>query len=430
MTMQRRARPISGIHARPTYVSVVYDRGGAPLILEQNLAPVIAMHGDQVTDSEGHPFKKARKSRFIEDIGGPFFTRKRYVSRMNRKPYRLRVENAVGELGNFRRETYNGPVLPFKPFISVAGKLQVDFPPPMSSSENDLNMHGATAIARCKPTNGSADLSTALGEIVKEGLPSILGASTWRDRALTAKNAGSDYLSYQFGWAPLIGEISSFTDFISRSDDILRQYERDAGKMVRRKYHFPVESSTSEAAMSESHPPQILTGANSFYKAGMGKCIRRRTVERNRWFSGAFTYHLPTGYDSRNELDKLALKAKLLGVEITPETVWNLAPWTWAADWFSNTGDVLSNVSDVANQGLILRYGYMMEHTIVTDTYIHSGAVPANNSMGVPREVADLVLVTETKTRQQANPFGFGISWESLSPFRLSILAALGITRR
>jgi hypothetical protein len=126
-------------------------------------------------------------------------------------------------------------------------------------------------------------------------------------------------------------------------------------------------------------------------------------------------------------MDRYALLAKQLGLTLTPEHLWNLTPWSWALDWFANTGSVLSNISDYANAGLVMRYGYIMETTYVSDTYTMEGAVRTD---GVPFICPPLTLVTETKVRQQANPFGFGVSFESLSGFQLSILSALGISRR
>jgi len=120
-----------------------------------------------------------------------------------------------------------------------------------------------------------------------------------------------------------------------------------------------------------------------------------------------------------------ALEAKkLLGISLTPETLWNLAPWSWTVDWFSNAGDVISNVSDWATDGLVMRYGYLMEHSIVKDTYLMNGT----GSKSVP-SCPPLQLVTETKLRKRANPFGFGLTWNGLSAVQLAILGALGISR-
>jgi hypothetical protein len=56
-----------------------------------------------------------------------------------------------------------------------------------------LNALGATAVSRVEPTNPAADLSQALGELYRDGLPSLPGKQEG--------NLGSEYLNMQFGWA-------------------------------------------------------------------------------------------------------------------------------------------------------------------------------------------------------------------------------------
>jgi len=86
---------------------------------------------------------------------------------------------------------------------------------------------------------------------------------------------------------------------------------------------------------------------------------------------------------------------------------------------------VLNNFWKFKVEGLVMRYGYLMEHSIVRDTYTIDGT--GLKSEFLP--IQPLVLVTETKIRRKANPFGFGLKWDGLSPFQLSIAAALGLSK-
>jgi hypothetical protein len=120
---------------------------------------------------------------------------------------------------------------------------------------------------------------------------------------------------------------------------------------------------------------------------------------------------------------------KLLGLSLTPDVLWELTPWSWALDWFSNMGNVIQNVTNFATQGSILRYGYVMETTTITDTYTLRG-LTKRVSGSVPVSIEPTIsFTTEVKQRRKANPFGFGLTWEGLSPFQLSIAAALGLSR-
>jgi hypothetical protein len=370
----------------------------------------------QVTDSEGHPWNS--RKRGSGDIGGEFYTRRTYVIS---KPTQANLSITTPlSGGNYKVETYQGPAFPVTPNT-------VAFPPDGRSSVSRLSSDGATAVARCKPTNSVADAAVFLGELLTGGLPHALGSQAWKSRTQVGKGAGSEYLNVQFGWKPLLNDVSQFATAVKHASDVLKQYERDAGKVVRRRYNFPssrsVEFSTVATGVAARLPPGITAFTDS---ANLGSLIRRRETLQRKWFSGAFTYHLPVGYDSRSKMDTYALYAdKILGASLTPDTLWNLAPWSWAIDWFSNTGDVISNLSDWATDGLVMRYGYIMEHTIVSDSY----SIDKSGTKTLSGSVGGLTYVSETKVRHRANPFGFGLTWDGLSPSQLAIAAALGLSR-
>jgi len=367
--------------------------------------------GKQVTVSEGHPFRSRSKGS-KEDLGGDFYTQKSYLVGNEQ-----RRSMSVVRGSSLRR--FSGPIFPVDPYAT-------SFPAAIVPSDDDLYKAGATAVARCKPTNSVADASVFLGELMRDGLPHLVGSSTWKDRANRARGAGDDYLNVQFGWRPLVNDISSFAYAVRHADAVLAQYERDAGKVVRRRYNFPLQTPTHNEIVGSQSAWFDPTDSSFLSPVEVGSWIRTTEVVQRMWFSGCFTYHLPTGSDSRSGMTRAALKAKkLFGLSLTPETLWNLAPWSWAVDWFSNTGDVVSNISDAITDGLVMPYGYIMCQTIhkVTFTSRRSGLI--DPSVTVP----PLTFVTETKVRKRANPFGFGISWNALSAFQLSIAAALGLSR-
>lgn len=381
--------------------------------------------GKQETVSEGHHWPNADSKRSLKDYGGDFRTIKSYVATPNTSS----VKNSWPEVYNMSVSvpplnrlsyTFRGQLYP----VSFVGLT----PPSAESSDSQLDALGATAIARCAPGSPPGDLFTALGELFKDGLPHLVGSTLWQQRTNAAKRAGEEYLNVQFGWQPLVSDITKFTGGVADYDRILSQYERDAGKVVRRTYRFPrVVTSRTEDLGSTRVPFAAVGYPGYFYGTNAtGTLVRSVETTIDRWFSGAFTYYLPLGYDSRVKVLELARRADaVFGTSLTPETLWNLAPWSWAVDWFVNAGDVLKNVQRFSTGGLVMRYGYMMEHSITKWTYTMS----RTGLVSGPRSLPPLVLVTEVKKRRQANPFGFGVSWDGLSPFQASILAALGITR-
>jgi Pyruvate/2-oxoacid:ferredoxin oxidoreductase gamma subunit len=208
------------------------------------------------------------------------------------------------------------------------------------------------------------------------------------------------------------------------------QYERDRGRLVRRRYQFDTEKSETTQILSLNKSADMLapiSGVGGFGTSKTGVWSLKTTTTIDRWFSGAFVYGSPIRDTYVSESLDLAEKAdRLLGLSLTPDVLWNLTPWSWATDWALNTGDILAYASDVASQGLVMRYGYIMEHSIREYEYQLTGAVRRGRDLGT----LNAVLTTEVKQRRGANPFGFGLTWDGLTTAQASILAALGISRK
>jgi hypothetical protein len=405
--------PNGALHSETTWVDA--DYGGVV--------------GDQLTISEGHPWRSRPKGRNSEDIGGDFFTQKRTcVAGSNAGPQTF-LNKEVNDVWT-RDSIFRASPYAVSPFT-------VPWAPYVSSSKADLMKKGTTAIARCSPTNSVADAAVFFGEAFKDGLPSLINPFNWETKLNLFKDLGDEFLNYEFGWLPFISDIRKTAEAINRVNAVLAQFERDSGRNVRRNYRFPTtKSKTSSLYKSGVYP---YWGPNNLFwitnsLAGGGTIIKTSETSKSCWFSGAFTYHLPSGYDSRNQMDRAGLAAKLVfGAELTPQTLWEMAPWSWAIDWVTNAGDVLKNLSAWSSYGQVLRYGYVMEHSIAKDTYsfYHSpNYIGTGNNPRRKMEVSDMVILSETKQRYRANPFGFGITWDGLSPLQLAIAAALGITRK
>lgn len=380
-------------------------------------------YGTQTTVSEGHPYHTIRRGRFVEDIGGDFYTTRQYAQ-------------MGGKLWQRFTHSQNGTTYRYHGTITATpdgsqGNLSSYFPPTMESSNALLDKAGATAISRCSPTNSVADLANFLGELMKEGLPSIVGSSLWEKgtKSLLGKAAG-EFLNVEFGWKPIVADVQKFATAVRTADAVLKQYERDAGRLVRRSYNFPVKQETTNTLIASNYKPSLYERSLPLINGlPTGDLYRLREFSQRQWFSGAFTYGLPTGDSSpRSMLEEYARRSdKLLGTSLTPELLWNLSPWSWVVDWFSNIGDVLENVSAATVHGQVLRYGYIMEHTVVRDTYTFW---QTSNPFGIKVSPQSVTFVTETKKRRRATPFGFGLTWEGFSPYQMAILAAVGITRR
>jgi len=376
----------------------------------------LANGAEELLVSEGHPYSKLGETN--DDIGGNFFCIKRnYAESIN--PSRLYGDVYDYPPGNWYH--YDGPQ-----YARLATVSLLDYQLPPYSLPNVLAAYGTTAIARCIPTNPLAGLTVALGELRSEGIPTVVGAGLLKDRTRVARNAGSEYLNYQFGWLPLLSDIRSIADSVTNSKELEAEYVRNSGKRLKRRYSFPVEESVETVEVANSFAalpkPNLIL---SQYLSCDPRVNRTRTIRTERWFSGCFTYYLPPN-------DGLARSAavanKLYGTRLTPETLWNLTPWTWAADWIGNFGDVVHNVSAFMSDGLVMPYGYIMEQSTITDQYISTGTRYKSYPGEDPWECSQ-TFTTVVKQRQRATPYGFGLDFADFTQRQWSILAALGLSR-
>lgn len=380
------------------------------------------VHGTQKTVSEGHPVSKL--SRSDEDLGGDFDSFKSEVVYVSHPGVSYRYDT----FPIFREYwEYKGCIVPPNTKPHERDKL------PLRSIDT-LNAMGATAVARCSPVNSHSEFLTSLSETLKDGLPAVPGISQWQARTAAAKGAGSEYLNAQFGWVPLVNDLQAVYSSARNSAKLMKQFRRDAGRNVRRRYEFPVEVESipkwdSYEGVGAATKAGLSTYSlqSSFFDNGdeSGYSWTDREISRKTWFSGAFTYHMPASNTQVGKFMRALQEYDLLfGGVPTPDVVWNLTPWSWATDWFANTGDVLTNVSNAMLYGQVMRYGYLMEQTTILD----------RNYLVLPNHKFDKrfesVVKTTVKRRIRANPFGFGITYDGLNAYQLSILAALGMTRR
>jgi len=248
-----------------------------------------------------------------------------------------------------------------------------------------------------------------------EGVPNLPGAAMMEQTRL-AKAAGSEYLNVEFGWLPLVRSVQDFARTVDQSDKLIRQYQEGAGKAIQRSYEWPTVSDT-----------RVTTGRSftMFPAVGFIQGSLTESYLQRKWFEVEYIYHLPTGTSVNDKVRRFGSYArKLYGVDLSPEVLWNLSPWSWAADWFGNVGDVMHNVSALGQDGLVMRHGYMMCHSQKLVHYY--GAFDGGFGYITPMYK---LQTNEFKTRRSATPFGFGVSYSGLSAKQIAIVSALGMSR-
>lgn len=309
-----------------------------------------------------------------------------------------------------------------------------DLLPP--SSDSVLNALGTHAISVTIPTNPIAGMGVFLGELrdlpklpfmdsvrnMKARIKHFRRVTKGATRGLT-RDAANEYLNTVFGWAPFISDLKKFHKVVTHHQKFIDQYQKGSGQLIRRRYNFPETNTNTVSATTNSPGEPIL---DSYLYAHYGKLTMSETVKTNVWFSGAFTYYLPKVDTFAGKVASIdAFGNHLYGSRLTPDLLYKLAPWSWALDWVTNTGDIIHNWSAFANDGLVMQYGYVMEHKTTTRSYTLSDL----GLVGVPSLNLTQTLVFETKARRRATPYGFGLNASSFSNKQWAIIAALGISK-
>lgn len=352
------------------------------------------------------------------DLGSEFSTLKHDYS--ERGTFSPKWRSNVNQAGSIYVE-YDGPL--YAKAINV-GSASTLWPSLSAMDRGAIHAKGTTAISRVLPTNPAAGLGTMLGEL-REGIPRAVGSTLLVSGPKGLGKRGSqEYLNIEFGWKPLIRDVVQSAQAVRDSEKILSQFERDSGRHVRRRYHFPKEVTTTVTTTATQVASPTLN-AYFYNGAASGTLERTRYETTETWFSGCFTYYLTAGDTARTRLKKAEQQAsKLLGLRVTPHLLYQLTPWSWLIDWNSNLGDVVKNISAFSNDGLVMRWGYVMCTKTITDTYRLPSVQLRNGARAIEQTFS-----TTQKVRYKATPYGFGLDTGTFTGRQWAILAALGIAR-
>lgn len=245
-----------------------------------------------------------------------------------------------------------------------------------------------------------------------------LGRRLMRPRSnATPRGAAGGYLGAQFGWAPLIEDLTKLVnlgDYIAKRG---RELDRLAEGGMRRRLRFRDETKQGSFYFEESLTP---TGSGSVIRWHYDVIVRRTTWGTIRWY--------PTGpipYTSGDVNRFAGLRRIVLGLtrEGLAYGAWKVIPWTWLIGWASNVGKfALANSNTVpAKHG----NGNFMSQSLVTYSPARVEVI-GQASHDVYQSGAYMVA---RKTRTIGTTVLPGVNVPYLDTFRLSILGALATQR-
>jgi len=373
--------------------------------------------------------------------GGPF--------QSIRVMYPLAEPQAIGTytrtIGNTKYEYVGGFYLPLvnnDPVpLATLGNLGWNNGQNSSLLPDPVADYGSQVYDRLRPQMSDGGLGVALAEL--RDAPRMLSTSArgfheaWQtlgghptSAIMQPKKIADHFLNHQFGWLPFLSDIGKFADNFKHGRVKIDALSRNNATWIRRRrtlyenttdwnndyYQWGINGCQPTGSYINTVFPSTQTSVNS------------RLVDRV-WAVGKFKYYRPELDKSLTSYDDLwpSIQRQMLlhGARINPSVLWRATPWTWLIDWGLGVGKLIDNIESVALDGVVSKYMYLMQNTrreiqSYHNLFGHDGP-PLWFSWSRGYEI---------KQRQEAgNPYGFGLSWGGLSPMRIAILAALGISR-
>lgn len=303
--------------------------------------------------------------------------------------------------------------------VRYTGDLVADYQadPPLTDTSGAA--WGAEAYRRMRPDKPSMDVSQAIGEL--KDLPGML-----RQRFHGGlRDIGSYYLALKFGWEPLLADIRKLYNLQQVVDKRIKQLLRDNGKPVRRRVQLYSDTQELAKLTTQSYGIWLPSFVTYMYRKEPVSTLTS-TLNDKVWASAQFRYWLPPGPRDLRWTSKL--KSELMGLTPTPATIYNLIPWTWLIDWFTNAGDVIENLTVSIADRCAADYFYLMrEKSRVQNRWATFFARDFNGRAVDLHGGSQVAYLSRSRTK--GDPFGLNTNQNTLTGMQWSILGALGLSR-
>lgn len=312
-------------------------------------------------------------------------------------------------LGNGNLKTYKGSLI-----NNYLGRIRCR-PPNWSVGSSNIELarsYGAQGWNRFKPAKPVVNLSVFLYEIAEI-------AKLFKIALSSVKKIAGSYLNLQFGWLPTLSELGNLIDAASNMTNLINQLMRDNNQWIHRAGNVATEDETTGLT-------NITPSVYPYNYVSNLKGTQQIRIKTRISFAGRFKYYIPA-IENNTQSGRLRAARRILGLEgITPSNIWEIIPFSWMIDYFSNMGDIISNFESSIADNLVAKYAYSMAHTktVVENTATFFVDYPGKKTP----KVAIARLIKEAKSRAVATPFGFSTDTD-LSWKQLSILVALGLSR-
>lgn len=271
-----------------------------------------------------------------------------------------------------------------------------------------------TLLARTNPSRPDYVPLTLLQDLVD--IPRMLKdvgrlITTPKRKLLNLKEVGNQHLGFQFGWKPLFQDVKDLLDLQSHIHRRLLELQRlnNLGGLKRR-----IRLGVWGDAATNLRTLESLEVFWTATESVDSQSIRWGTV---RWLPNV---PLPPSTSRDAELNRQARKVVLgLSLESTLKGAWDLIPWSWLIDWFSNVGDFalqFSNTIPATSHDACI-----MTHTETQFRY---------KTLSIDRSLSPTDgYVTHSLKERYVGPGSLDVHLPFIGLDRLSILGALFVQR-
>ncbi len=349
------------------------------------------------------------------------------------------------ELFSYRTQNQYGQITTGTNLRLIGQQGIPNYKDPLSFEGTDIQLSNYAALeyGSTAPTSDQFSVSAFVGEL-REGLPRLIPAllSTGDKRAFKktlerqtrrAKDAGSDYLNVQFGWIPLLSDVRKIATALAVATTATSSSELTT--------HRRREKPGSDVTYAGSS--NLVSGFVSHNMSAFGSEVpgvaanveiactawgsQRSTMEYS--FEAEFLRLPRNSYDDTVYLSKFE---ELMRVDITPEDLWQLAPWSWLVDWFFDIGGQLESWQSATTNSILSLYAYGMrtERRLTTTVLSDMRKLTGWHAFYEGPSTYFGTIEAVRKQRIKANPFGYNLEpLTQLSAGQLAILGALGLTK-
>lgn len=312
----------------------------------------------------------------------------------------------------------------FENYVPDAFNTTANWPHIGVSGLSSYSTYAAQVAARTNPSRPYVDVPVnilELGDVVQmirnRGRGIIFDAyelTRTNRRRRHVNNAARANLLYQFGLAPLIGDLVKLNRFQEQVNNRLKEIKRLQGpRGLRRTVSLDAASAisskqlTMQSVVASTDTPKGLWTGNTTTE------IRAHI----RWNAGTDADHLM----APDEMRELAIRS-VLGLTVDPSTLWEAIPWSWLIDWGSSVGNYLKskrNIIPATLSGVWIMENSRTEWTCPPDTF---GGGDGKMQAGT--------FYRWSKSRSGSVPVTPTAHFPFLNGRQVGILASLAVTRR